>query len=784
MPNCTSTLAAARPHRAAFGLAAAVASAMALAQQPNMPPQFGAPPAAPPAQSASTQRITPNFKDADITQIIEAVSMATGKNFIIDPRVRAQVTMLSSTSMTPDQFYQAFLAILQVHGFVAVPAGAVIKIVPDANMRQYAADDLPDHVSSSSDEMVTQVLSVQSVSAAQLVPVLRPLMPQNAQLSAVTGSNILILSDHASNVNRMMRIIARIDQTGTSDIDVIPLQSATAADTARVLTTLLAQSGEAATGVKVVADDRSNSILVSGDAALRLKIKTLVAHLDTPVDSGTTTVVRYLRYSDAEDLAGRLKEQLSGNGSSGSSTMNKLLNNQSRQAQPDASGNTPKPGAAAAAAGAAPDAGGGATLSLAGGTATIWADKATNSLVITAGQRTLRAVNAVIDKLDIRRAQVMVQCIIVSVSVDKEADLGVNWVVDATQNAAAIGGFISPIGGISGIDLYNDYTTPSNLVSNQPTGTTIGIGKLTASGVNFAAILRALQSDTRTNIIATPQVVTRDNQEAKMEVAQEVPFLTGQYSTTNGTGSAFQTIEREEVGTILTVTPTINEGDAVLLKLQIESSSLAGTTSGAVDLVTNKNVITTSVLVKDGNTLVLGGLIQDNVQNSENSVPLLGHLPIIGELFRTRNTSKTKTDFLIFLQPHILRDDRQAAIETEAKYNYLREEQRRLNKDQDAKLPLLPFAPADVLPDIHNGETQSGVLGADDIGTPGHKDRRGNVPEGTPSAAPATTPADPATPLAPANGGDTSALPDTPSAPVTPAPPATPLGPSSGGQQP
>jgi general secretion pathway protein D len=264
-------------------------------------------------------------------------------------------------------------------------------------------------------------------------------------------------------------------------------------------------------------------------------------------------------------------------------------------------------------------------------------------------------------------------------------------------------------------------------------------------------------------------VVTRDNQEAKMEVAQEVPFLTGQYSTTNGTGSAFQTIEREEVGTILTVTPTINEGDAVLLKLQIESSSLAGATAGAVDLVTNKNVITTSVLIKDGNTLVLGGLIQDNVQNSNTAVPLLGQIPIIGELFRVRNTSKTKTDFLIFLQPHILRDDHQAAIETDAKYNYLRDEQRRLNKDQDAKLPLLPYAPADVLPDIHNGETQSGVLGADDIGTNGHKDKRSKVPPATPPASSDTTPLSPA----PAGGNDAAAVPDTPNAPVTPAPSAT-----------
>ena len=335
-------LASAPGRRLAVTLAALALSAMALAEQPN------------------SQRITPNFKDADITQIIEAVGMATGKNFIIDPRVRAQVTMLSSTPMTPDQFYQAFLAILQVHGFVAIPTGNVVKIVPDANMRQYAANDLPDHVSSTSDEMVTQVLAVQNINASQLVPVLRPLMPQNAQLSAVTGANILILSDRASNVNRMLRIIARIDQVGSSDIDVIPLQNATAADTARALTSLLAQTGEAASGVKIVADDRSNSILVSGEATLRLKIKTLITHLDTPIDTGSTTQVRYLRFSDAEDLAGRLKEQLSGSSTSSSSSMSKLLErNQSSQPTPNAQGTTPKAGENAGNAGAS---GGAATL--------------------------------------------------------------------------------------------------------------------------------------------------------------------------------------------------------------------------------------------------------------------------------------------------------------------------------------------------------------------------------------------------------------------------------------
>jgi general secretion pathway protein D len=679
----------------AIALAALAVSALAIAQQQSTPR------AGPGAERPMTQRITPNFKDADITQIIEAVSMATGKNFIIDPRVRAQVTMLSSTPMTPDQFYQAFLAILQVHGFVAVPAGNVIKIIPDANMRQYPANDLPNSVSSTSDELVTQVLAVKNVGAAQLVPVLRPLMPQNAQLSAVTGANILIISDRASNVNRMIRIIARIDEVGNPDVDVITLRSATAADTARVLNSLLAQSGESGGSLKIVADDRSNSILLAGDDNVRARVKSLLMHLDTPVDTGSETQVRYLRFSDAEDLATRLKEQMSGTtgGSSSSSATAALLNRQPVQPTPNAQGNTgPLPGAQAASAGG----GGPATISLAGGTATIWADKANNALVITAGQRSMRALNAVIDKLDIRQPQVYVEAIIAEVTVDKTADLGVNWAIDGSATSVGVGGFVSPIGGSSIVDLAQaalsstsssttgSTTSSTSSLSNATlNGTTFGIGRLKAAGTNFALVLRALQGDSRTNILGTPSVVTRNNQEAKMEVAQEVPFLTGQYSTTNGTGSAFQTIQREEVGTILTVTPTISEGDTVLLKLQVESSSLAASSQGAVDLITNKRAITTSVLIKDSGTLVLGGLIQDSVTNSEQSVPLLGSIPFIGELFRTRNTEKTKTNFLIFLQPHILRNDSQASVETGAKYDYIRNQQRILNRDPK----VLPFQP-------------------------------------------------------------------------------------------
>src|SRR5215213_6237677 len=250
------------------------------------------------AQQQVGQRITPNFKDSDITSIAEAVSNVTGKNFIIDPRVRAQVTMLSSTAMSPDAFYQAFLSILQVHGFVAVPSGNIVKILPDANARQMPSNDLPDRVSSTSDELVTQVIAVKSVSAAQLVPILRPLIPQYGHLAAYPTSNILIISDRAANVNRIVRIIQRIDQTGDEAIDVIPMQHASAMEVVRIVNSLYtggaAAEGAGMPSVKIVADDRTNSVLVSGETSQRLRLKTLVAHLDTPLEAGGDTQVRYL----------------------------------------------------------------------------------------------------------------------------------------------------------------------------------------------------------------------------------------------------------------------------------------------------------------------------------------------------------------------------------------------------------------------------------------------------------------------------------------------------------
>ena len=616
------------------------------------------------ASAQPPQRITPNFKDADITQVAEAVAAATGKNFIIDPRVRAQVTMLSSTAMTPPAFYEAFLSILQVYGFIAVPAGDVVKILPDANARQFPAVDLPDRVSATSDEMVTQVLDVHNVSAAQLVPMLRPMIAQYGHLAAYPASNILIISDHASNVNRMMRIIQRIDQVMNQDVEIVPLQNASAAEVVRVVNSVY--QGAAAEGamVKVVADDRSNSVLLSGEQSQRLRLRALIAHLDTPLESGGDTRVRYLHYANAEKMAPKLKEQITG--------------------------------ITQAAAGAGAPGAQASPLAQAEKNAMVWADPTNNALVITAPPKIMHAVMDIIDKLDIRRPQVLVEAIIAEVDVDRNSELGVNWAAFSKGSNVPAGAFVSPVGGTSIVDLAAAIQNPANASSALLQGTTIGIGRIAGTGVNFAATLRALRGDTNTNVLSTPSAVTMDNQEAELKVAQEVPFITGQFTNTaastggvTGGINPFQTIQRQEVGTILKVTPTISaEGTSLMLKISIESSSIGQKPAGAVDLVTNKRTITTTVLIEDGGVVVLGGLIEDNSVKGEQRVPYLGNIPLIGLLFKTRNATSTKNNLILFIRPKILRDPAQAAFETDLKYNYMMDQQKDLSRRE--ALPLLP----------------------------------------------------------------------------------------------
>jgi general secretion pathway protein D len=689
-----------------------------------------------PAASQTRQQdgptITPNYKDADLSQIIQAVSEVTGKNFIIDPRVNAKVTMLSATPMSPAAFYEAFLAVLQVYGYVAVPAGKVIKIIPNTDQRQVPANDLPSSVSATSDEIVTQVMSLKNVSAAALVPMLRPLMPQYAQLAPYPSGNMLIISDRASNVHRLMRIIERLDQSGDEPIDVIALHNASAADVVRIITSLNQGAGAEGAGaaVKVVADERTNSILLTGEKSQRLRVKTLIVDMDTPLSSGGDTQVRYLRYADAEKIAEKLKGQAS--------------------ATAKAQGGPPSGPPAGGGGG-----GGGSNVDA---SVTIWADIATNALIITAPPKIMRSLMQVIDKLDIRRAQVQVEALIVEVDVNKSSNLGVQWLLFGQGGGTVPAGVVNlPGAGTSIVDLAaavlsggavggaGGVTTPITS-STVGTGATVAVGRVVNNGTSFAALVQALRSDGSSNIISTPSLITMNNEEAEVKVTQEIPLITGSYSNTtasvSGTTSPFTTIQREEVGTILKVTPHINEGNSVQLKIEQEDSSPGAKLTDSADISTNKRSIKTTVLIEDGGIIVLGGLMSDTVSQSEDRVPGLGAIPLLGNLFKSRSGSRQKKNLLVFIRPKILRDAEATESTSESKYNSIRDQQKSLN---NGHISLLPGQKQPVVPVVPPG---SGLPAAAPSGAnPQGATPNTPPPDSTPqSTVPQTTPLPPTTP--------------------------------------
>jgi len=614
--------------------------------------------------------ITPNYKEADIRQIVEAVGEVTQKNFIIDPRVNAKVTMLSSTPMTPEAFYEAFLSILQVHGYVAVTSGDLIKIVPDATARQYAGP-LGTSSSAGADDIVTQVVQVHNVGAAQLVPILRPLIPQYGHLAAHPGSNMLIISDRAANVNRMVTIVRRIDQSSDEDIEVVRLTHASAAEIVRILTTLTQQprSDGVPVTTSLVADARTNSVLIGGDKTERLRLRALIAHLDTPLEDGGDTQVRYLRYSDAEELSTKLQTHFT--------------------AQLQATT-------------------GQATAAATANSVSVWADTQTNALIVNAPPKMMRSLMQIVDKLDIRRAQVLVEAIIVEVNADKTSELGVTWAIGGTgsnspagvTNFPDFGPGIVQLGAAAG---SGGQVDPTGLIGD---GLTMGLGRVSDSGISFGAIIRALNGDADTNIISTPSIVTTDNEEATLNVGQEVPFVTGSYSNTGNAGGSvnpFQTIQRQQIGVKLAITPQINEGDSLLLKISQEISNLASS-AAAVDLITNQRIIETTVIVDDGEILVLGGLLEDVLRETEQRVPVLGRIPIIGNLFRSRKTDKVKTNLLVFIRAKILRDSSQTSFETNSKYNQIRDV---LEKSQGSGIALMPKMDRPTLPPLEGEEQPS-----------------------------------------------------------------------------
>ncbi|MBX2884444.1 MAG: type II secretion system secretin GspD [Granulosicoccus sp.] len=652
---------------------------------------------------AQDEVFTLNLKNADIHSLISTVSKQSGRNFVVDPRVKAKVTVISAKPLNADELYETFLSVLQVHGFSAVPAGDLIKIVPDVNAKQGPVP-IYDPGAPSSDQLVTQVIKIVHVPAAQLVPILRPLVPQQGHLAAYAASNALIITDRASNINRLIKIIESIDRPDNEEVEVIRLSHASAREVIRILGSLQTRGGQpgASPGVvRFAADERTNSILLSGDSAARMRFRGLIVNLDTPVESGGNTRVVYLRYANAADLVTILTGVSQGQAKIGTSsgeeggtagtvtravTTNAGANN--AQAQP-----APTP-----------------TASIIRSTNTlqsdqpqvdIQADEDTNALIITAPPDEMRSILAVIEQLDIRRAQVLVEAIIAELSQNNSQSLGVNFAVDGSDSdrPAAytnLGGATQALAG----------QIASGGTSGLSQGLSLALGRVGNGGVDFAFLVSAIAADSDNNILSTPTLVTMDNQEAEIVVGQNVPFVTGtQLSSANN--NPFQTIERQDIGISLKVKPQINEGNNIKMEIEQEVSDVSSTSvTGASDITTNKRSIKTTVLVEDGQTLVLGGLIDDQVNDTNEKVPLLGDIPVLGSLFRYRSSTKNKRNLMVFLHPTILRDVETADFYSQGKYDDLRMAQ--LNHRGDTPIANIP---APLLPELHlyyQGEPVSG----------------------------------------------------------------------------
>jgi general secretion pathway protein D len=625
--------------------------------------------------SATADEITLNLKDADIRALISTVSKFTGKNFIIDPRVKAKVTVVSSNTMSADEVYEVFLSVLQVHGYAAVPTGTVIKIVPEVNAKQGPLPLVTSKTKKGTgDELITKIIRLDHVPAAQLVPILRPLVPQQGHLAAYAPTNTLIITDHAGNIQRIVDIIAGVDRAESDELEIIQLKHAAASELVRIINSLYQTTGKADTNkITIAADDRTNSILITGDRSARLKARTTIMTLDMPLEDGGNTHVIYLKYAKAENMVSILSGIQDSVKSSSSSR---------------ATGN-----AAAAAAKARKTASAFAT------TAVIQSDEETNALIITADPNTLRSLKAVIRQLDIRRAQVLIEAIIAEITENKNKDVGVGMIADSSDadTGSVTPAGISNLAGLSNllIGALGGTEAAASALGNIGQGLTLGLGKTNSDGVRYGLILRALATDASSNILSTPSIVTLDNEEAEIIVGQNVPFITGQFTNTGSSdpSNPFTTIERQDVGLTLRVTPQINEGDTVKLDLEQEVSSVIAITETSGP-VTRKRSIKTSVLVDDGGILILGGLMEETVNDTISKVPLLGDIPLLGKLFTSESTGKDKQNLMVFLRPSILRDDKDAAYVTNEKYSYLRSLQ--LQQDDDGyglledKPPVLP----------------------------------------------------------------------------------------------
>ena len=623
--------------------------------------------------TVQAQDYTVNLKDTDIQEFIKFVADVTGSTIVIDPSVKGKVKVISSKPVSKAELYDLFLSILDVHGYTAVRSGEVIRVIPnkDARSAPVPVDKGPSQ--RNNDEYVTQVVRLENVSAAKLIPVLRPLVPQQAHMAAYAPSNAIIISDIRSNINRILDIIDRMDRTAIESTEVVRLKYGVAEDIVAMLEALEKStngSGETDDELTLVADKRTNSLVVTADELDMQRIKELIRYLDTPLEQSGNVKVVYLEYANAGDIA---------------EVLTRVMQNIT-----------------------ALDNGGQKTRS-SNSNSTIEADLGTNALIITADADEMASLEAVIARLDIRRAQVLVEAIIVEMEISEGQELGLQWLFandsglfgsnvstssSQQQRNAAIASAILPDDNSSNEIGVRDLT---GALSQVP-GTTLGWG-LVDDDLSMAVILNALETQGNANILSTPSLLTLDNEEAYITVGQQVPFVTGSYTSTGGGNGAlqnpFQTIQRQNVGVTLTVTPQINEGDSVVLDITQEVSSISQQVLTASDVITNERKIETKVLARDGDIVVLGGLVKDDIQDSQQGVPGLSSIPWLGRLFRNDVVSVTKSNLLVFIRATIVRNDDDLAGATAEKYRYIRDEQlerrqRGLMFLDDGNIPVIP----------------------------------------------------------------------------------------------
>ena len=605
--------------------------------------------------SDPTERHVLNFTDADIRTVINAVAEMTDRTMVIDPQVAGQVSVVSNQALADKAVYEVFLSILAVHGFTAIEDGSITRILPDNDAKTSGRVPI-DQMRASGDEPVMRIIATDHVQAGEVVELLRTLVPASAYLAHHAPSNVVIVSDRAASVRRIERIIKRLDAQSKQELEAIALTHADASDVVNLISRLY----PAASKAQAVADARTNTVILSGDPSRRLRLRTLVAHLDTPLAVDGQTQVIYLRYATANDLVPVLQGML---------------------AEPD-------------------DQGAGQTK--------IQADEATNALVITANPSVFRTIESVVRQLDIRRAQVQVEAIIAEVAMDTSQELGIQWQAFSSGDRGLFGGTNFQTGGNNILTLSGAAGQAGETANLTLPGQGLNLGYVRGRSnllgleiLEIGALARALSQDANTNVLSTPSVVTMDNHAASISVGQEVPFVSGSFSSqgiasSDGQVNPFQTIERKEIGIKLNVTPHINEGDQVMLAIEQEVSTLAPS-AGAVDLITNKRTISTRVMVPDGAILVLGGLTTEDVQEQLESVPGLGNIPVLGGLFQYRRNTNIKRNLMVFIRPVILHDDDVLDEVTGRKYSIIRDAQQR---NIDEAKALSPAKDAPLLPEL------------------------------------------------------------------------------------